>query len=61
MQAEVYKLTSYNGNGDPVETYVLPGAKRFTAKAMAEEYGNVEETALSFADLPPEVKFPQAD
>lgn len=58
MVAEIYKVTSYNNNGDPVEVYVMPKYKRITSRSMAEEYGNVEVVGLSMADLPEDVVIP---
>jgi hypothetical protein len=58
MEAEVYKLTVPRPGGEPIVAYVLPRLKHHAVKAMREEYGQVDVTPMSMADLPAGVSFP---
>lgn len=50
--AEIYEIKSINEDGKSVVVYVTPEARRMVSRSMNEEYGNVEERGMSFADVP---------
>lgn len=58
MEAEVYKLTVRRAGQEPMVSYVLPRLKHHVVKSMREEYGEVEVTPMTMADLPEGVSFP---
>jgi len=47
QQFDMYKVVSINSDGKPVIAYASPAHKRFVAKSMAEQYGNVEVEGVS--------------
>lgn len=55
MEPDIYKIVAINDDGKRVEVYALPAMRRMTQKSMAEDYGNVEVTAMSFDELPEDI------
>lgn len=51
-EAEIYEIKSINADGKSVVAYALPEVRRMISRSMAEEYGNVEEKGMAFADVP---------
>lgn len=56
MEPEIYKITSYNSDGQAVVVYALPNQRRFARKTMVSEYGSFEEEGMAIADVPEEIR-----
>jgi TctA family transporter len=50
-QFDMYKVVSINADGKTVVAYASPAHKRFVAKSMAEQYGNVEVEGVYAAEI----------
>ena len=56
MEPDIYQIVSINSEGQRVEVFALPSTRRMIQRDMAEDYGNVEVTGMSFDELPQEVR-----
>jgi len=53
--ADIYMIASINSDGKRIESYAMPNMRRHFQRSMAEEYGNVEVTPMTFEELPADV------
>lgn len=58
-EAEIFKITSRNGAGDELVSYVMPEKKQMYLRMMIEEYGNATAEPMSLADVPEDVDVPR--
>lgn len=56
MATELYKITSINDDGIPIEVYAVSPHQTFTYKTMISEYGNAEIEQIDVDDAPEEIR-----
>lgn len=56
MATELYKITSINDDGIPIEVYAVSPHHGFTRKTMMSEYGNAEIEQVDVDDVPEEIR-----
>ena len=51
-QAEAYKVTTVDAEGNEIVAYVTPKQRHMYVSSMNSEYGNATVEPISIADLP---------